>query len=75
MTKFPPVTTALHRAVTLSDVTFMYGISGEMSDPAWGVTANLLVRLSWPGRRRSSTRFGNRFPKTGGGEDVDFCLR
>ncbi|CAM9858632.1 unnamed protein product [Scytosiphon promiscuus] len=75
ITKFPRVATALHRAVTLSDVTFMYGISGEMSAPAWGVTANLLVRFSWSAGRRSSTRFGNQFPKTGGGEDVDFCLR
>ncbi|CAM9286603.1 unnamed protein product [Ectocarpus fasciculatus] len=74
MTKFPPAETPLHRAVALSDVTYMYGISGELSHPAWGVTANLLVRFSWPGRRRVITKFGDQFPKTGGGEDVDFCL-
>ncbi|CAN0567391.1 unnamed protein product, partial [Ectocarpus sp. 12 AP-2014] len=74
MTKFPPAETPLHRAVALSDVTYMYGISGELSHPAWGVTANLLVRFSWPGKRRVITKFGDQFPKTGGGEDVDFCL-
>ncbi|CAN0284858.1 unnamed protein product, partial [Ectocarpus sp. 12 AP-2014] len=75
MTKFPPAETPLLRAVALSDVTYMYGISGELSHPAWGVTANLLVRFSWPGKRRVITKFGDQFPKTGGGEDVDFCLR
>jgi GT2 family glycosyltransferase len=35
----------------------------------WGVTANLAVR--WNDR----VKFDPRFPKSGGGEDVDFCLR
>ena len=35
----------------------------------WGVTANLAVR--WNDR----VRFDARFPKSGGGEDVDFCLQ
>ena len=33
----------------------------------WGVTANLLIR-------RSSVRFSSLYPKTGGGEDIAFCL-
>ena len=35
----------------------------------WGVTANLLLR------RLPGIKFGDSFPKTGGGEDVDICLR
>lgn len=34
----------------------------------WGVTANVAVR-------NTDERFDLRFPPTGGGEDVDFCLR
>lgn len=35
---------------------------------AWGVTANLLLR------RTPGTSFALCFPKTGGGEDIAFCL-
>lgn len=74
-TVFPPATTSLQRAVVASDLTFMYGVSEVVERPAWGVTANLLVKLGCPGGRRAKTIFGGEFPKTGGGEDVDFCLR
>lgn len=90
MTQFPPATSWLLRAVVLSDVTYMYGISGVLPLPAWGPTANVLVRIaavdSGAGRvvgsesgaattTRSTVGFGDTFPKTGGGEDVDYCLR
>ena len=79
-TAFPPTETSLQRAVLISDVTYMYGISDAIAYPAWGVTANLLVKVASArgqggGAQRSTTRFGDNFPKTGGGEDVDFCLR
>ncbi|CAG8850802.1 32163_t:CDS:1, partial [Racocetra persica] len=35
-----------------------------------GVTANLLVR-----RYKDNIKFNATFPKTGGGEDVDYCLQ
>lgn len=78
-TEFPPVTTSLQRAVIMSDITYMYGVCEVVKRPAWGVTANLLVKIAaapgagWGGRVNS--RFGHQFPNTGGGEDVDFCLR
>jgi hypothetical protein len=34
----------------------------------WAVTANLAVA-------NSPTTFDLRFPKTGGGEDIDYCLK
>lgn len=74
-TAFPPAATSLQRAVVVSGLTFMYGVSGVVERPAWGVTANLLVKVGCAGGRRAITTFGGEFPKTGGGEDVDFCLR
>jgi GT2 family glycosyltransferase len=72
LTSFPPPETLHTCAVTLSDVTYMFGIAGRLDKPAWGVTANLLVRRP----PKSVLRFREDcFPKTGGGEDVDFCLR
>ncbi len=70
MTCFPPPINLHTQAVFLSDVTYMFGIAKILESPKWGVTANLLLR-------RSRLRFIEfpHFPKTGGGEDVDICLR
>jgi hypothetical protein len=51
-----------------SYLTYFWGVSELSNVPPWGVTANLVTR-------RSYQRFDLRFPKTGGGEDIDFCLR
>ncbi|CAM9243435.1 unnamed protein product, partial [Choristocarpus tenellus] len=74
-TKFPPATNFLQRAVNLSDLNYMFGISTVIHDPAWGVTANLVIRLTTQEGKRKVPIFGENFPKTGGGEDVDACLR
>jgi GT2 family glycosyltransferase len=60
----------LHAAVLMSYLTFMFEIAANeiYAYPAWGVTANLLVK-------RLEVRFDTVYAKTGGGEDVDFCLR
>ena len=42
-------------------------ISGFECAP-WGITAQLVLK-------RSELRFREEFPKSGGGEDIDFCLR
>jgi glycosyltransferase involved in cell wall biosynthesis len=59
-----------HAAVLMSYLTFMFEIASKANyeSPAWGVTANLLMK-------RGMTRFDTNYAKTGGGEDVDFCLR
>ncbi|KAJ6559165.1 NAD-dependent epimerase/dehydratase [Mycena vulgaris] len=44
-------------------------ISGE--DLPWGVTANLIARRDL----KDGVEFDLSFPKTGGGEDIDFCRK
>lgn len=60
----------LHAAVLMSYLTFMFEIASNpiYEYPAWGVTANILFR-------RLTLRFDVAYAKTGGGEDVDYCLR
>lgn len=71
-TKFPdPTSSVVSSAVVLSGVTSFWGVTKHLSeDLPWGVTANLLVR-----RSNDNISFDPKFPKTGGGEDIDFCLR
>lgn len=59
-----------HSAVLMSYLTYMFEIAANPTyqHPAWGVTANILVR-------RTKVRFDTQYAKRGGGEDVDFCLR
>lgn len=47
-----------------------YTIAERTREPPWGVTANICVRA-----RDSRIRFDLSYPKTGGGEDLDFCAR
>eukprot|EP01062_Namystynia_karyoxenos_P051238 TRINITY_DN40140_c0_g1_i2.p1 TRINITY_DN40140_c0_g1~~TRINITY_DN40140_c0_g1_i2.p1 ORF type:complete len:391 (+),score=112.26 TRINITY_DN40140_c0_g1_i2:878-2050(+) len=44
-------------------------LSPDLDDVPWGVTANLVVRWT------PALYFDDSFPKTGGGEDIDFCIR
>jgi glycosyltransferase involved in cell wall biosynthesis len=72
MVKFPRFQLPLlHAAVLMSYLTFAFEIAAmhNYENPAWGVTANLMVK------RLPNMRFDTSYAKTGGGEDVDFCLR
>lgn len=61
-------TTALH----LSGVTYFWNIASKIdTDVPWGVTANIIARRNVP----DGVKFDLLFPKTGGGEDIDFCIR
>ncbi|RIA89158.1 glycosyltransferase family 2 protein [Glomus cerebriforme] len=70
--KFPPATESIYTsALVLSGLTFFWGISEIWDDDVpWGVTANLLVR-----RYNENVLYDPIFPKTGGGEDIDYCLK
>ena len=59
-----------HAAVLMSYLTFMFEIAERdlYTNPAWGVTANILIR-------RTKIRFDLAYAKTGGGEDVDYAIR
>ncbi|KAF9020736.1 glycosyltransferase family 2 protein [Hymenopellis radicata] len=68
---FPKADTIYTSAIHLSGVTYFWNIAEKIhSDLPWGVTANLMVR-----RNKDGVLFDLRFPKTGGGEDIDFCVR
>ena len=71
--RFPRDTnmSVLHAGVFMSYLIFIFEIAGNnmYSEPAWGVTANILFK-TFPGMS-----FDTRYAKTGGGEDVDFALR
>ncbi|KAJ3537709.1 hypothetical protein NMY22_g5488 [Coprinellus aureogranulatus] len=67
--QFPNASTVFQAAVHLTGVTYFWDIATKMdTDLPWGVTANLVVR-----RKDDGVVFDLRYPKTGGGEDIDFC--
>lgn len=71
LTKLPAPVTLMQHALVACNICFFYGVAGRMKRPPWGVTANLCVRA----RTNNRVWFDHRFPRGGGGEDVDFCLR
>ncbi|KAG8907203.1 hypothetical protein FRC01_007768, partial [Tulasnella sp. 417] len=69
---FPPPANAATAAIKLSGVTSFWDMANRFTeDVPWGVTGNLVVRR----RVQDGISFDLRFPKTGGGEDIDFCIR
>lgn len=79
LSELPRPTSARQAGVCLSGVSFFWEAARtfptELELP-WGVTANLCTRRM-PGEKggRGGVWFGEQFPRTGGGEDIDFCLR
>jgi nucleoside-diphosphate-sugar epimerase/GT2 family glycosyltransferase len=70
----PPPVNARQAGVHMAGVAFFWGIANANpghTELPWGVTANLCVRRPPPG----SVEFNADFPHSGGGEDIDFCLR
>uniref|UniRef100_A0A7S2EQ09 Glycosyltransferase 2-like domain-containing protein n=1 Tax=Ditylum brightwellii TaxID=49249 RepID=A0A7S2EQ09_9STRA len=55
-----------------SNVMYFYGIANHRIHPPWGVTANLMVKGS---RHNQPVQFKALYPKTGGGEDIDFVFQ
>ncbi|CAG8496001.1 15727_t:CDS:2 [Acaulospora morrowiae] len=70
--KFPEASDKIYTcAIVMSGVTYFWDIAEKFEkDLPWGVTANLLAR-----RYNDGVLFDSTFPKTGGGEDIDFCLK
>ena len=71
--KFPVADKIFTTAIHLADVTYFWDIARKQpnnKDLPWGVTANLIAR-----RNADRVGFDLVFPKTGGGEDIDFCRR
>lgn len=73
-TTFPLAETVFTTAVHLAGVTFFWNIASKMpneEDVPWGVTANLAARRDVP----DGVVYDVSFPKTGGGEDIDYCRK
>jgi len=71
--RFPIASSVFTTAIHLADVTYFWDIARKRPkdmDLPWGVTANLVVR-----RNPDGVEFNLTFPKTGGGEDIDFCRK
>jgi len=71
VTMFPKPINSFTKGIITSDILTFFSIARYVDKLSWGVTANLLIRRSSIGEYR----FQNIFPKFGGGEDIDFCLR
>jgi nucleoside-diphosphate-sugar epimerase/glycosyltransferase involved in cell wall biosynthesis len=68
-TIFPCADTIFKTAVHLAGVTYFWDIATKFAvDLPWGVTANLIAR-----RVNDGVIYNTSYPKTGGGEDIDFC--
>jgi len=71
LVQLPPPQSPFTKAIAISGSMDIFGIAAQRSSFAWGATANIMVRRSAIG----NTRFSTVYPKSGGGEDVDFFLR
>ncbi|KAG8696020.1 hypothetical protein FRC08_007412 [Ceratobasidium sp. 394] len=71
-TYFPVAPNIFTTAIHLGGLTYFWNIADKIKeDIPWGVTANLLARRNLD----DGVGFSLAFPKTGGGEDIDFCRR
>ena len=66
-TKFPKPANINEIGFIMSYCSFFWNVAERKLNPAWGVTANVCLK-------RSSVRFHDDFIKTGGGEDIQFCI-
>ena len=72
LTELPPAFNTWTQMLRNSNVMYFYGISKHRIHPPWGVTANMLVKGS---RHNHPVQFKGVYPKTGGGEDIDFVFQ
>lgn len=70
-TIFPDPVNSFTRGIVASSMLTFFEMPASRRRMSWGTTSNLMVRRSAVG----DVRFSAIFPKHGGGEDIDFCLR
>ncbi len=71
LVRLPPPGKPFSDAILASGSMDIFSIALHRKDFAWGATANIMVRRSAIGQ----IRFSEVYPKSGGGEDVDFFLK
>lgn len=71
-TLFPQPVNSFTRGIVASGMLTFFELPSEADRLlSWGTTSNLMLRKSSIG----DIRFSKEFPKHGGGEDIDFCIR
>lgn len=70
-TLFPDPVNSFTRGIVASGMLTFFEMPANPRRMSWGTTSNLMVRRSAVG----DVRFSAAFPRHGGGEDIDFCLR
>lgn len=70
-TLFPDPVNSFTRGIVASDMLTFFEMPTNPRLMSWGTTSNLMMRRS----AVNDVRFSAVFPKHGGGEDIDFCLR
>lgn len=70
-TLFPEPVNSFTRGILASGMLTFFVLPATPRQVYWGTTSNLMVRRD----SIRDARFSERFPKHGGGEDIDFCLR
>jgi GT2 family glycosyltransferase len=68
---FPFANGSFTKGIVASDILTFFEIARHETSLRWGVSANLLVKRA----AAKELCFSNKFPKGGGGEDIDYCLR
>ena len=69
--RFPSADNVFTAALHLAGVIYFWDIATKIAtDVPWGVTANLIAK-----RNKDGVFYDVDFPKTGGGEDIDFCRK
>jgi len=69
--RLPDAASSFTKAVAASGSMDIFSVAERKGNHPWGATANTLVRRDAIGDKR----FSLKFPRSGGGEDVDFFLR
>ena len=67
----PPPPTSFAKAVNINQSMSIFAIATQKENFAWGATANIMVNRKAIG----NIRFADAYPKTGGGEEVEFFFR
>ena len=67
----PPAETEFTKATLVSGSVSIFNIAEATDSYAWGATANIAIKREALG----PIRFLEEYPKSGGGEDIDFFLR
>ncbi|KKK81831.1 hypothetical protein LCGC14_2809490, partial [marine sediment metagenome] len=71
ITGTPEPYSSFEHAVELSDMLHFFKIAQLKREFYWGVTANLFLKRE----AINKIRFPKNYPKKGGGEDINFCLK